>query len=192
MTGEASGVRTQGVARRRPALFIDRDGTLITDVGYPRDPARVEPLPGVFDALRALQASFALVIISNQSGLGRGIITQAEASAVHDRVVEVFGRAGIEFAGAYYCPHAPEAGCTCRKPAPGLLLDAARDLGLDLAGSVMLGDKASDVAAGLAAGCGHALRFGPDTDGADGARRAGDWAAVVAFLCSLVSFTTEQ
>lgn len=169
----------------RPALLLDRDGTLITDVGYPRDPARVEPLPGAFAALRTLQASFTLVIISNQSGIGRGLITQNEARAVHDRVVDVFGRAGIQFAGAYYCPHAPEAGCPCRKPAPGLVLDAARDLGLDLARSVMLGDKASDVAAGLAAGCGHTLRFGPDSDdgdGASGARRAGDWPAVAAFL----------
>ncbi|HEX7840169.1 MAG TPA: HAD family hydrolase [Kofleriaceae bacterium] len=173
----------------RPALLLDRDGTLIADVGYPRDPARVEPMPGAFEALRALKASFALVIISNQSGIGRGLITQAEARAVHDRVVDVFGRAGIQFAGAYYCPHAPDAGCPCRKPAPGLLLDAARDLGLDLAGSVMLGDKASDVAAGLAAGCGHTLRFGPDRDGDDGSRRAGDWPSVAAFLGSLVSFT---
>jgi histidinol-phosphate phosphatase family protein len=170
----------------RPALLLDRDGTLITDVGYPRDPAQVEPLPGAFEALRALQATFALVIISNQSGIGRGLITQAEARAVHDRVIDVFARAGIQFAGAYYCPHAPEAGCPCRKPAPGLLLDAARDLGLSLARSVMLGDKASDTAAGLAAGCGHTLRFGPDSDGADSSRRAGDWPAVAAFLGSLM------
>jgi len=186
MTGGVSGLRPQGAASLRPALFIDRDGTLITDVGYPRDPALVEPLPGAFEALRALQAAFALVIISNQSGIGRGLITEAEARAVHDRVIEVFARAGVAFAGAYYCPHAPAAGCACRKPAPGLLIDAARELGLDLAGSVMLGDKASDVAAGLAAGCGHTLRFGPDAGGADGSRRAGDWPAVAAILRSIM------
>jgi histidinol-phosphate phosphatase family protein len=169
----------------RRALFIDRDGTLIHDVGYPRDPALVEPLPGVFEALRPLQAGFALVIVSNQSGIGRGLITPAEARAVHDRVVDVFGRAGIGFAGAYYCPHVPGDGCACRKPAPGLLLDAARDLGLDLGGSILIGDKASDIAAGQAAGCGHTVRFGPDADGADGARRCDDWQAVAAFLGSL-------
>jgi D-glycero-D-manno-heptose 1,7-bisphosphate phosphatase len=186
MIGGAAGARTRGAAGLRPALLLDRDGTLITDVGYPRDPARVEPLPGAFEALRGLEATFALVIVSNQSGIGRGLITLAEARAVHDRVIEVFARAGIAFAGAYYCPHAPDAGCACRKPAPGLLLEAARELGLDLAASVMLGDKASDVAAGLAAGCGHALRFGPDGGNADGARRTGDWPSVAAFLNSVV------
>jgi histidinol-phosphate phosphatase family protein len=177
--------RTSAAAPRR-ALFIDRDGTLITDVGYPRDPALVEPLPGAIDALRELQADFALVIVSNQSGIGRGLITEAEARAVHERVLAVFARAGVAFAGAYYCPHAPDAGCACRKPAPGLLLDAARELGLDLAGSVMLGDKASDIVAGQAAGCGHTLRFGPDLDGLDGSRRCDDWPAVAAFLGSVV------
>jgi D-glycero-D-manno-heptose 1,7-bisphosphate phosphatase len=173
-------------ASPRRALFIDRDGALVADVGYPRDPALVEPLPGAIDVLRGLSARFALVIVSNQSGIGRGLITEIEARAVHDRVIDVFARAGIRFAGAYYCPHAPDAGCACRKPAPGLLLDAARELGIDLAGSVMLGDKASDVAAGQAAGCGHTIRFGADIDGIDGSRRCDDWRAVAAFLDSLV------
>jgi len=160
------------------ALLLDRDGTLIVDVGYPRDPAQVEPLPGAIDALRALQSRFALVIVSNQSGLARGLISAAEAAAVHARVVERFGQAGVTFAGAYYCPHAPDAGCRCRKPAPGLLLDAARDLGLDLAASTMLGDKPSDLAAGRAAGC-RTLAFGPAT-GAP--HHCPDWPAVTAAL----------
>jgi len=150
---------TPALATGRSALFLDRDGTLIVDVGYPRDPARVAPLPGAIEALRELQASFLLVIVSNQSGLGRGLITEAEARAVHDRVIAVFRAGGVEFAGAHYCPHAPEAGCACRKPAPGLLLDAARALAIDLAGSIMVGDKPSDVDAGRAAGCGLALPF---------------------------------
>lgn len=172
-------------APARRALFVDRDGTLIVDVGYPRDPARVEPLPGAIDALRDLQAGFALVIISNQSGIGRGLVSEAEARAVHDRVIDVFARAGVAFAGAYYCPHAPEAGCPCRKPAPGLLVDAARELGLDLSRSIMLGDKPSDVAAGTAAGCARVLRFGPDVDGADGSQRCDDWPAVAQLLRTL-------
>lgn len=142
-----------------PALFLDRDGTLIVDVGYPRDPALVEPLPGAIEALRDLQQRFALVIISNQSGIARGKITNAEAAAVHARVLEVFAAGGVTFHGAYYCPHAPDAGCRCRKPQPGLLLDAARDLSLDLDRSVMIGDKPSDVEAGLAARCGRSLLF---------------------------------
>lgn len=170
----------------RRALFVDRDGTLIADVRYPRDPALVELLPGAADALRELSGSFALVIISNQSGIGRGLVSEAEARAVHDRVIDVFARAGVAFAGAYYCPHAPGAGCSCRKPAPGLFLEAARELDLDLASSIMLGDKASDIAAGRAAGCRHTIRFGPDVDGADGAQRCDDWPAVARVLRSLV------
>jgi len=138
------------------ALFLDRDGTLIVDVGYPRDPALVEALPGAIDMLLGIQATHALVIISNQSGIARGLITQAEADA---RVVELFAAEGVTFAGSYYCPHAPDAGCRCRKPAPGLLQDAARDLGLELASSIMIGDKPSDVEAGRAAGCEHAIQF---------------------------------
>jgi D-glycero-D-manno-heptose 1,7-bisphosphate phosphatase len=185
-----------GAARpaNRRALFIDRDDTLIVDVGYPRDPALVAPLPGAIDALRALQAGFALVIVSNQSGIGRGLITPAEARAVHDRVVELFARGGVGFAGAYYCPHPPDAGCPCRKPAPGLLLDAARELGLDVARSLVVGDKASDIAAGRAAGCHRAIRFGRDAneaqddaqddarDDGDGEPRCVDWPAVAALV----------
>jgi D-glycero-D-manno-heptose 1,7-bisphosphate phosphatase len=168
----------------RRALLLDRDGTLIGDVGYPRDPARVEPLPGALEALRALQADFALVIVSNQSGIGRGLISEAEALAVHDRMIELFGRGGVRFTGAYYCPHAPDAGCACRKPAPGLLLDAARELGLDLAGSIMIGDKPSDIVAGLAAGCQYTVRLGPDSDGAGGNQRCDDWPAIARFVRS--------
>ena len=144
---------------RRPALFLDRDGTIMVDVGYPRDPARVELLPGAAAALAALAPHAALVIISNQSGLARGRITPAEAAAVHARLIELLAAAGVAIAGAYYCPHGPDHGCRCRKPAPGLLLDAAADLDLDLAASIVIGDKPSDVAAGRAAGCTAALLF---------------------------------
>ncbi|MEJ7598268.1 MAG: HAD family hydrolase [Kofleriaceae bacterium] len=166
----------------KPALFLDRDGTLIVDTGYPRDPALVKPLPGAIDVLRELQRTYPLVIISSQSGIGRGLITEIEARAVHERVIQVFLRGGVRFAGAYYCPHAPDAGCACRKPSPGLLHDAARELGLDLAGSTMIGDKASDVEAGRAAGCQRSIRFGPDVDGVEGTVRCDDWAAVSAAL----------
>jgi D-glycero-D-manno-heptose 1,7-bisphosphate phosphatase len=149
------------------ALFLDRDGTLIVDVGYPRDPEQVELLPGVAAALRVLPADVALVIVSNQSGLARGRITPAEADAVAARVAERFAAEGVRFAGAYVCPHGPDEGCACRKPAPGLLVRAAHELGIDLARSIMIGDKDSDVLAGRAAGCATSLRFaavGPDPD----------------------------
>jgi histidinol-phosphate phosphatase family protein len=143
----------------RRALFLDRDGTLIVDVGYPRDPALVQPIDGAFDALRVLQRDHVLVVISNQSGIARGRITPEQAAAVHDRFVSVFASAGITFAGFYYCPHGPDDGCRCRKPAPGLLQDAARELDLDLARSIMIGDKDSDLEAGRAAGCGLVVPF---------------------------------
>lgn len=172
------------------ALLLDRDGTLIVDTGYPRDPALVEPLDGAIAALRDLQHRFALVIISNQSGIGRGLIREHEARAVHDRVIELFAQGGVRFAGAYYCPHAPSASCACRKPAPGLLLDAAAELGFDLAASVMVGDKPTDVAAGVAAGCRHAIRFGRfgcDADSAHGDARCEDWASLDDFVRRLES-----
>jgi histidinol-phosphate phosphatase family protein len=148
-------------------LFLDRDGTLIVDVGYPRDPERVEILAGAAEALAELQTTWLLVVISNQSGIGRGIITEQQAAAVHDRFVELFARAGVSFAGSYYCPHAPDVACRCRKPAAGLLEDAARELDIDVAASVMIGDKSSDVEAGQAAGCGRTVRFGPDAKWAE-------------------------
>lgn len=157
----------------RTALFLDRDGTLIVDVGYPRDPAQVALLPDAAATLAALPADLALVIVTNQSGLARGLITASEAVAVQAEVERQLAVHGVRFAGVYVCPHSPEAGCRCRKPEPGMLLDAARDLELDLARSLMLGDKAADVEAGRAAGCGAALRFGPGA-GSDG---VSDWAA---------------
>ena len=157
----------------RAALFLDRDGTLIVDVGYPRDPAQVVLLPDAAATLAALPADLALVIVTNQSGLARGLITASEAVAVQAEVERQLAVHGVGFAGVYVCPHSPEAGCRCRKPEPGMLLDAARDLELDLARSLMLGDKAADVEAGRAAGCGAALRFGPGA-GSDG---VSDWAA---------------
>jgi len=171
----------------RRALFLDRDGTLIVDVGYPKDPAQVELISGAAGVLRELQGEWALVVVSNQSGIGRGMITDAQAAAVHERFVATFAAAGVRFAGFYYCPHAPEAACACRKPAPGLLVDAARELELDLARSIMIGDKPSDLEAGRAAGCAHAVRFGPDADGAVASARCEDWDEIARFVAALTA-----
>lgn len=154
----------------RRALFLDRDGTLIVDVGYPREPERVERIPGAAEALAELQKSWALVVISNQSGIGRGRITEAEAAAVHERFVHLFADAGVTFAGSYYCPHAPDAACRCRKPLPGMLQDAVAALDIDVAASVMIGDKVSDLEAGRAAGCGRVILLAPDDHWSDIAR----------------------
>ena len=149
------------------AVFLDRDGTVIRDAGYPRDPGEVSVLPGAAEALAELARNgFKLVVVSNQSGIGRGLVTPEEAEAVHDRFVAVLAAQGVRLDGAYYCPHAPDEGCACRKPSPELFRRAAEDLGLELARSVMVGDKPSDVEAGRRAGC-RTIQFGHDVRGWD-------------------------
>lgn len=168
--------------RRRRAVFLDRDGTLIEDVGYPRDPATVVLLDGALSTSRELsRRGFTLVVVSNQSGIARGLVTTSEAAAVHERFVSLFAAGGVHFDAVAYCPHGPADGCDCRKPAPGMLLDTAARLELDLEGSFMVGDKASDMEAGRRAGCQTILiatMRGPDraAQGTDGV--ASNWSAV--------------
>jgi histidinol-phosphate phosphatase family protein len=127
---------------------------LIVDVGYPRDPDQVRLLPGAAAALRHLQENgFALVMISNQSGIGRGLVLPQEAEQVHARTVALLAEAGVRLDAVRYCPHAPEAGCACRKPSPAMVRSAAQELHLDLSASFFVGDKAIDVQAGQRAGC---------------------------------------
>lgn len=130
----------------RPAAFLDRDGTLVREVGYLADPADLELLPGVPSALRALQAAgYVLVVVSNQSGVGRGLFG---LSNVHEAMARLRGALrghGVEIDGIYFCSHHPDSGCPCRKPRPGLLVRAAEDLHLSLRDSVMVGDKVLDV-----------------------------------------------
>jgi D-glycero-D-manno-heptose 1,7-bisphosphate phosphatase len=150
----------------RAVLFLDRDGTLMEDVGYPNDPEQVRLVPGAMEAVRALAAvGFVPVVVSNQSGLARGLITPEQARAVHDRFVELFAAGSGVRLPCYYCPHGPDDGCDCRKPRPGLLRTAASELGLIGRPGVMVGDKPADVEAGIAAGY-EAIRF------------TGDWEAV--------------
>lgn len=128
----------------RPAVFLDRDGTLMEEVHYCRDPEQVRILPRVREGLARLKAAgFALVIVTNQSGIGRGRITVPEYEAVHARLLELLGPEWID--ATYFCPDEPAHATERRKPAPGMLLEAARDLRLDLTRSWLLGDKASDL-----------------------------------------------
>lgn len=145
---------TDAPSQPRAAVFLDRDGTLIVDRGYLAEPDGVEFLPGALEGLRRLaQAGFPLVIASNQSGIGRGLFEPEALDAVHARLEALLADAGLRLAGTYYCPHAPSDGCSCRKPAPGMLLRAAEELDLALDRSWIVGDKASDVEAGRRAGC---------------------------------------
>jgi D-glycero-D-manno-heptose 1,7-bisphosphate phosphatase len=169
------------------ALFTDRDGTLIVDERYPKDPERVSLLPGASDALRTLRArGLRVVVVSNQSGVARGLLTEADVWRVHERMTTLLAASEAKVDAAYYCLHAPDAGCACRKPQPGLLLRAAREHGIDLQRSFLVGDKLSDVEAGRAAGCeamllslpGGAPSGSPDT--ATGCAVVHGWAEVTA------------
>jgi D-glycero-D-manno-heptose 1,7-bisphosphate phosphatase len=148
------------VQSRRKAVFLDRDGTLVADHGYIRDPADVELLPGVLETLRAFKAAGRLLfVVSNQSGIARGMITATEAASVHERFVTLLSAGGVVLDKAYYCPHGPDDTCLCRKPLPGMLRQAAQEFAVDMPHSVMIGDKMSDVAAGFEAGC-RTILFG--------------------------------
>jgi D-glycero-D-manno-heptose 1,7-bisphosphate phosphatase len=138
----------------QPAVFLDRDGVIIENrANYVRTWDDVEIFPEALAALTRLAASpYRVVIVTNQSGVGRGDIPLATAEAINDRLLDVIREAGGRVDAVYMCPHAPADGCDCRKPRPGLLTRAAADLSLDLGLSIMVGDALSDVAAGRAAG----------------------------------------
>jgi histidinol-phosphate phosphatase family protein len=127
-------------------VFLDRDGTLIVEKHYLSDPDGVRLEESVIEGLSLLQANgHPLIVVSNQSGIGRGMLSEADARAVNARVDELLRREGIRVLAWYLCPHAPDTACDCRKPLPGMALSAARDWSLDLAGSYVVGDKRSDL-----------------------------------------------
>lgn len=154
----------------RPGLFLDRDGLLIEDVGYLRHLSDIRWLPGVLPALATLShLDIGFVVVTNQSAIGRGLLSIADLDRIHSQLRSEAGAAGARLDAIYYCPHHPTLGivpyrihCRCRKPQPGMILAAARDLNLDLSQSVMVGDKCTDVEAGSRAGT-HALFVGPMT-----------------------------
>lgn len=137
----------------RPTLFLDRDGVIVVEKDYLSDPAHVELVPGVATALRrAREEGWQLVGVSNQSGLGRGRFGLDDLERVMTRLSELLVRAGCPLDAFFYCPHAPDEGCRCRKPGPGLLEEAARELAWDPRSSWVIGDKVSDVDLALANG----------------------------------------
>jgi len=138
----------------RRAVFIDRDGTVMEDKGYLADPEGVVLIPGATEALAALRkAGLLLVLVTNQSGVGRGMFAMADVEAVHRRLLELLAEGGVAFDDIEVCPHTPDDDCACRKPRPGMLLAAARKLGIDLTRSFMVGDKDTDMEAGRRVGC---------------------------------------
>ena len=173
------------------AILLDRDGTLIVERNYLCDPDGVELEHNVLPALRALSAAgYLLVVVTNQSGIGRGLFGRAEFEAVQARLEELLAAGGVRLSATYHCPHHPTAGvgeflrdCPCRKPEPGMLEQAVRELDLDRAACVMVGDTLSDVGAGHAAGMrtvlvrtGHGARFEARAEAAGAGGVAGNGA----------------
>jgi histidinol-phosphate phosphatase family protein len=137
----------------RPAVFVDRDGTLNPDFHYLSDPDRYEFLPGVIQGLRLLREhGYRIICVTNQSGIGRGFFTEATLRAIHDRMNERLQRGGAGIDAFYYCPHRPEDGCACRKPGTELFLRAERDHHLDLRNSAIIGDRSLDIEVGTSLG----------------------------------------
>ncbi|CAN5643871.1 D-glycero-beta-D-manno-heptose 1,7-bisphosphate 7-phosphatase [soil metagenome] len=139
----------------RPAAFLDRDGTIIVEAGYPSDPEQVALLPGAAGAIADLAgAGYAIIIVTNQSGIARGMYGDVEFRTVQARVEQLLAADGAHVDGVYHCPHHPDhtGPCECRKPGLGMYRQAAAEHGLDLASSVYIGDRLNDVLAALTTG----------------------------------------
>lgn len=160
---------------RFSTAFLDRDGTLIRDTGYPSEPGEVELLPGAARAVRALnRAGVPVVVTTNQSGIGRGLLTPEEYRDVREEVRRRLREAGARIDLSLHCPHAPDGGCGCRKPRLGMHREAAGELEIDLGRALYAGDRRSDVEpAARTGGTGLLLRGRPGADEPPGAPRDG-------------------
>jgi D-glycero-D-manno-heptose 1,7-bisphosphate phosphatase len=139
----------------KPAAFIDRDGTLIEEVNFLSSVADLQIFPYTAEAIRLLKENgFRVVVVTNQSGIGRNIFDEAAMRSIHDEMQRQLGNAIDAF---YFCPHLPDEGCECRKPNLGMLRTASRDLGIEMENSWMIGDKLIDVETGLKAGIRSAM-----------------------------------
>ncbi|MBI5893610.1 MAG: D-glycero-beta-D-manno-heptose 1,7-bisphosphate 7-phosphatase [Deltaproteobacteria bacterium] len=131
---------------RNPAVFLDRDGTINEDTGYIDSPERLALIDGAASAIKKLNSKgFKVIIITNQSGVGRGYFSEEAADAVNKKLEEILKKQGAHLDGIYYCPHHPDDNCECRKPKIGLLEKAKKDLDIDFKKSYVVGDKVSDV-----------------------------------------------
>jgi D-glycero-D-manno-heptose 1,7-bisphosphate phosphatase len=159
------------IAPRARAAFLDRDGTLNARPPEHEYVTRAEDfawLPGAIEGMLALaDAGFVLAVVSNQRGIARGLVSQETLAAIESEIQSALEPSGVAIAAFRYCPHELDAGCDCRKPKPGMLLELATTLGLDLASSWMIGDSRSDVQAGRAAGTRTALICGDGPGDAD-------------------------
>lgn len=162
-------VESRNLTNKQKAIFLDRDGTINTYVGFLKKAEQFELLPGVSKAIRTInQSGYLAIVVTNQPVIARGEVTYEGLQQVHNRMETLLGRDGAYLDGIYFCPHHPDSGfegevknlkidCSCRKPKPGMLLQAARDFNLDLEQSWMIGDGEADILAGKNAGCRTAL-----------------------------------
>ena len=141
------------MAGSRRAVFLDRDDTLCRDVPYCRRPEDLHLLPGAGEAVNRLnEADFAVVIITNQSGIGRGWLTEGTLHSIHEKMKRDLAAHGARVDGIYFCPHRPDEGCECRKPKTTMVMRAVREMNLDLRGSFTVGDRLMDVLLGKNSG----------------------------------------
>lgn len=152
-----------GSGKGQRAFFLDRDGVVNVDHGYVARIDDFEFMPNIFPVLRGLSArGYLLVVITNQSGIGRGYYTEEDYRKLTDWMRRRLADEGIGLAGIYCCPHSPEAGCNCRKPSPEMLFRAERELNVDMSTSWMVGDKESDMRAAKAAGIPNRVFLGAE------------------------------
>ena len=176
----------------RPALLLDRDGVIHVDHAYVHTPEKTDFIEGIFELVAAAnRAGFDVVVITNQAGIARGFYSESEFDAYMAWMKDRFAERGATIDAVYYCPHHPTHGighyratCDCRKPEPGLILRAAEDRGLDLARSIFVGDKSSDMQAALRAGVGTRFLLGAETTPPDapGAKTVDSLAHVMLIL----------
>lgn len=180
--------------KNRAGVLLDRDGTIIVDKNYLSSPSEIELLPGAAEVIRTLNAAGIVVaVITNQSGVARGLFTEVQVNSVHRRLDELLRVHGARIDGYYYCPHHPDGiveryrcVCDCRKPGSSLLEKAISDYNLDRVRSWMIGDKSSDVEAGLSAGL-HTAAVGSISDSPDSFAR---YKSLVEVLPAILSVST--
>jgi D-glycero-D-manno-heptose 1,7-bisphosphate phosphatase len=167
----------------KKTVFLDRDGTIIIDKIYLNDPDQIEYLPGVFEALCRLRDNgYQFIVVTNQSGIARGIVSVDNLNETHRRIRAAFVEHGVEFKEFYYAPYSVESDHPMRKPHPGMLLQGAKDFDVDLAQSWMIGDRLSDVIAGSRAGCQTILLSGVEVPDPTGPKEAQPTAMVDSLL----------
>ncbi len=147
--------------RGQKAFFFDRDGVINVDHGYIAAVENFEFMNGLFPVMRALaDKGYLLIVVTNQSGIGRGYYTEEDFNRINEWMLQRFAEEDVHLAAVYHCPHSPEAGCACRKPAPGMFQQAVREHNIDPAASWMIGDKDADMQAAQAAGIPNRVLIG--------------------------------